>query len=315
MRAGIKHDMLQAARSWRRLRMVGACLLSAAVVAFILPGLAEADFFGGGGSTGLGSANGFAVLGLNDGTTGTTVFLSNVTVNGNVGDAQGGVVNNMAPSTINGNVYLDNTAGNPATYTGPGTLNGSIIHQSMSGIVTDALNANTANGALAATQTFASGITSATTITGNGGLNVIQVNGDITNSVTLSGGANDIFVINVTGTLTLGGSEALLLSGGVKLQNVIYNFTGCSTVGCKTIATHVGNVMDGTFLAPDYTFNLDGTWNGQLIGGPIQIGLFSDATVNGPSPVPEPATLLLLGTGLASLGAWSRKRLLRWRAV
>lgn len=54
----------------------------------------------------------------------------------------------------------------------------------------------------------------------------------------------------------------------------------------------------------------DGVWNGEIISGKT-IQLLSGATVNGPSPVPEPSTLLLLGAGLAAVGAWSRKRLFR----
>lgn len=183
----------------------------------------------------------------------------------------------------------------------------------MSGIVNDALNSFNNNTALTATQSFASGITSGTTITGNGGLNVISVTGNINlgngENLTLSGTSSDIFVINVSGTLTLTGNAKLLISG-VPVENVIYNFTGSS----GTINTGVGDVLNGVFLAPNYSMTLDGIWNGEIISGKT-IQLLSGVTVNGPSPVPEPATLLLLGTGLAAVGAWSRKELSRRQAV
>jgi hypothetical protein len=118
-------------------------------------------------------------------------------------------------------------------------------------------------------------------------------------------------VLNITGTLTLGGNASLVVSG-VSLATVLYNFTGdcASNPGAQTISTHVGDTMNGTFLAPYYIFNLDGTWNGELIGGPLTIGLFSGAKVNQDSfaAVPEPANFSLLGIGVGAvwLFAWRR---------
>ena len=45
-------------------------------------------------------------------------------------------------------------------------------------------------------------------------------------------------------------------------NHVLYNFTGSS----GTIASHVGNVFYGTLLAPTYSFNLDGSFIGEIIG-------------------------------------------------
>ena len=116
---------------------------------------------------------------------------------------------------------------------------------------------------------------SPTTVSGNGDLNVIDVNGGIKASLTRSGTANDVFIVNVTGTLTLGGSSVLGLNGGVTADHVLYNFTG---VGCASIATHVGNVTNGTLLAPQCNFDLDGMFNGEIIGGGGSIKLLYGAT-------------------------------------
>ncbi len=139
----------------------------------------------------------------------------------------------------------------------------------------DAVSASTQAGELAPTQTLGT-VSSPTTVAGNGGLNVIDVNGGIKASLTLSGSSNDVFVVNVTGTLALGGSSVLGLSGGVTADHVLYNFNGSG----NTIATHVGNVINGTLHAPQSNFNLDGVFNGEIIGGGGSISLLSGATVN-----------------------------------
>jgi len=81
--------------------------------------------------------------------------------------------------------------------------------------------------------------------------------------------------VNVTGTVTLGGSDVLGLSGGVTASNVLYNFVGAG----GTITTHVGNIINGTLLAPTYSFDLDGVFNGSIIGGGSTITLKSGARV------------------------------------
>jgi hypothetical protein len=66
--------------------------------------------------------------------------------------------------------------------------------------------------------------------------------------------------------------------GGVAGANVLYNFVGTS----GTNSTSVGNSINGTLLAPTYSFNLDGTINGRVIGGGSSISLLSGAIVNPP---------------------------------
>ena len=250
----------------------------------------------------LGSAANYAVLGIGSSSAGNTAGTLNnslVTINGNQGVGFGGRVINMAPSSVNGNVfqYQNGQYGGPGHLGGSLSTNAALLNQNYN----DAMAAARLAASLSPTQTFGS-ISSATTIHGNGGLNVININGNITNSITLNGTANDIFIINVTGTLALTGSTALGMSGGVGDANILYNFTGSGT-----ITTHVNNMVHGTLLAPNYDFILH-SLNGRIIGGQ-NITLMSGAKVNGPSaPVPEPTTLFLLGTGLAGVAAKLRKR-------
>jgi hypothetical protein len=257
----------------------------------------------------LGFAAGYSVLGLN----GTSINNSLVTINGNEGVSQGGSLTNMAPSTVNGNVY-QYMAGQ---YSGPGSVTGSIITDPtrLTQSDADARTASAQAAALTPTMTLGS-VTSNMTINGNGGLNVIDINGNITGNLTLNGSANDVFIVNVTGTVTLGGSTMLGVSGGVTAEHVLYNFTGSS----GTISSHVGNTFYGTLLAPNYSFNLDGNFNGEIIGGGSNISLLSGAVVNyhpftppnspPPSGVPAPPALVmgLVGAGMA-IFARSRQRL------
>jgi choice-of-anchor A domain-containing protein len=122
-------------------------------------------------------------------------------------------------------------------------------------------------------------------VTGNGGLNVIAINGDIQNTVILSGNSNDVFIVNVTGTADLSGSETLGLAGGVTANHVLYNFTGSG----GSIDILSSGAVDGTLLAPHDDFILDGTFNGEIIGGGPEIILLPGATVN-QDPFSAPAT-------------------------
>jgi choice-of-anchor A domain-containing protein len=271
------------------------------------------------GFTTLGQAGNYVVFGLGQTANSNQVNLSNATVTGDIAASSGWSVLNMAPSTINGNVFLDSRAP-AATYSGPGTLTGTTLSMNLAQANTDALNAYNNDSVLSPTQTFGT-ISSPTIITGNGGLNVIKINGDISSSLTLSGSASDIFVVNATGTLTLGGSESLGVSGGATAGHVLYEFIGAN--GGK-LSTQVGNTVFGTILAPNYSYsNADGTLNGAIIAGALgsnadtggsAIKLLSGYTANfvpfSPSAVPEPSSVVLAGLGFATMGlvAWRRRR-------
>lgn len=237
----------------------------------------------------LGAAAGFGVLGLAN----TQINNSNVTISGNEGVSQGGKLTNMAPSTIEGDAD-EYAAGQ---YSGPGHLGGSVVIDPnlMSQADSDALSASAQAAALTPTVTLGN-INSPTTVTGNGGLNVIAVNGNITSSLTLTGTSSDVFVVNVTGTVTLNGNTVLGVGGGVTPAQVLYNFTGES----GTITSKVGNVFYGTLLAPTYSFNLDGTFDGEIIGGGKSIVLLSGAKVN-PIPFAPP---IIANQGTASLSGF-----------
>ncbi|MDR3659485.1 MAG: SdrD B-like domain-containing protein, partial [Mycobacterium sp.] len=129
-----------------------------------------------------------------------------------------------------------------------------------------------------------------TTVTGNGGLNVININGSVHNSLTLSGTASDVFVVNITGNVDLIGSAALGLAGGVTAGHVLYNVTGHGGIDILS-----RNAQDGTLLAPNGDVLVDGTFNGELIGG-RSVTVLPGATVNpAPFSIPSPPTASLSG--------------------
>ena len=237
----------------------------------------------------LGTANNYSVLGLKN----TAITNSLVVITGNEGVSQGGSLSNMGPSAVTGNVY-EYASGQ---YSGPGTLGGSIIANStlLTQNDTDALHASSTAEGLTATQTF-TGISCSTTVTGNGGLNVIDINGSINlnnASLTLTGTSSDVFIVNVSGSASFVGTGGLMLGGGVTPNHVLYNFTSSS----GTIVSHVGNAFYGTLLAPTYSFNLDGSFIGEIIGGGSSIQLLSNATVNAnvPSVLSNTATVSATG--------------------
>jgi hypothetical protein len=234
-----------------------------------------------GGFIDLGSASKYAVLGLKN----TKIKNSLVTITGNEGVSQGGTLVNMAPSKITGNV-VEYASGQ---YSGPGTLGGSVIiaPATLTQNDADALNASATAAALTPDFTFGN-ISTTKTVTATAasradGVTVVDINGSINlnnGSLILSGSASDVFVVNVAGTATFVGKGGLLLANGVTANHVLYNFTGSS----GTITSHVGNIFYGTLLAPHFSFNLDGSFVGEIIGGGSSISLLSNAKVTNPCP-------------------------------
>jgi hypothetical protein len=203
----------------------------------------------------LGSAAAGAVIGLN-GARIQNVFAK---INGDEYVSEGGALDNLPFSTINGNVF---EFGN-RQYSGRGRLEGTLTANAalLDTVNADALNAATTIAAMTPTQAFGS-IRRPTVISGNGAVNVIAINGDITDSLVLTGGTNDVFFINVSGTIDLSDRATLAVADGVSAGAVLYNLTGTGNV-----EIHVRHAVDGTILAPNYRLDLDGEFNGAVIGG------------------------------------------------
>jgi hypothetical protein len=242
----------------------------------------------------LGAASNFAVLGLVN----TSIGNSGATINGNEGVSQGGSLNNLLLSTVNGTVYEHNSGQYLGLFLFPPS-GGVVVNASLTAQAdADALSLSSQAQALVPTQILGT-VSVPTTVTGNGGLNVISVNGNITSSLTLSGGANDTFVVNVTGTASLPGGSSLALAGGVTADHVLYNFVGTG----GTISSAGGTTINGTLLAPAYNFSLGGVVNGAVLGGGGSINFQLGARVNDvafagiPSVGPSSLSGLVTDTG------------------
>jgi len=241
---------------------------------------------------GLGSAGGFAVLSLGKPTAETDgqskLDLSAATIYGDVGVGPHGTLDFQGPSTINGDLYIDQTLLPQDIISDAGEVTGTRYEDAdLSGAVLQAFEAAEMNAGLPETQTFGR-ITASTNIYGNGGLNVIAVDGlDFSRSssttpltLQLMGGPEDLFVLNVNGKFVLGPNASIR---GAEPSQVLINVGPGKTPVQLASNSYVG----GTLLSIDRKMGpLQGA-SGPVIGANVsEISLVGGAVLNPPPSAP-----------------------------
>jgi len=262
-------------------------------------------------------SGGFNFVAFQTGANSFSASNSGTLFDGNVGLASGGSTNFSGGGTITGTLFKDPGATVQANVASQMNINGGITVQSLAQAVSDVKLANTTAASLAANagNTFASIGSSAATFTDvNGTANafggknsVFSVTGNInitnpSKDLTISGGLNDFFIINVGGDVTVS-NGAILLSGGITPDHVLFNFTGAT--GSVNLS-NASSTLHGIFLAPQSSQSIHltpRTVNGVIIGDTIHTS--SGPNVNLPPGggfgVPEPASLGVLGLGVIGL--------------
>ena len=238
----------------------------------------------------LGLAANYAILGKN-------LNLENVTVYGDVGVGSGGLIKLAAPSSISGALYLDSGA----TKSIIGIINGSIYQPyAVNQALTDAAAAATLAAGLAPNVVLSS-VTGPLQVNATGQQTVVNITGSVnlsgSNCLYFNGAPGSKFIVNVFGGFTLGGSAVVgaLPSSSLSGSDILINIVG---TGGK-VTTKVGNVVQGTVLAPSRQYELHSV-NGAVIGGTLQLKLMSAATVRYAGFVSVP-TLVIVPSGKLSI--------------
>ncbi len=275
----------------------------ALAVCLSISGTAKAD------AVNLGAAGNFSVLAFTD------LTLNTFTVNGNVGIGGGG--HTLQKGTITGNLVIDPNATATADLSKLNNdffVTGSINNpSSLATAISNAISASQFAAGLASTSLANIENGNITSLTGGGVYQLahIDLNGQ-SETLTLHGNASDVFIFNITDYLQV--SQSSILLDGVSAANVLFNITATNASKESTIQTS-DSVVFGTVLIPyesivllDAGVNGVGTGGvyGHLIGNDITI--HSGGLVDTPTAAPEPASMLLFGTGLTALGAFARRR-------
>ncbi|MCM2322458.1 MAG: hypothetical protein NDJ90_04270 [Oligoflexia bacterium] len=206
-----------------------------------------------------------------------------------------------SPVQVSGNAVIEGKVllleGATVKASGNARLLGGVVEDAtdLSGLMALAAEREAHALSLAPTQHFAA-LAESAVIHGTDGVNVIELDQGITlageAALTLRGSEAAIFIFNVPGEIRISGRASILLSRGVKAENVLFNNYG---EGPQLLITGQGSVS-GTFLARKREVSIVGS--GEL-SGLIASGRLVRVSGNGevlrpagfciaPAPTPTP---------------------------
>lgn len=211
-----------------------------------------------------------------------------------------------------GNVYVG-TAGTGHIQIQNGT--GSVTTGGTNPIDFSAAKTNLSNlsltlGALAATGTATSG-SQGYTLVANSPISIFNLTADTFANLTQIITNGNTVIVNVSGTSVHSSSTALSVNGSQPTAGssaaagVLFNFEDATSIA-------LNSSFGGTILAPNATLTGNSQFNGQIIVNNLNFsGEIHGTGFDGnlPTPVPEPATLLLVGSALLGVAPVVRRRL------
>jgi hypothetical protein len=251
-------------------------------------------------SVDLGPAISFGLIGGTISNTGTSV------VTGNVG-ATGTITGFNPTGTATGTVY---PAGDPtavAAYDAVFSPSVGAFSTAEGLIPTGSFTTNTSQTFYGNTVYASSGTISTTTGT--------------TLTFDAQGNPSALFIIQIDGALTVNGAMTFRLENGAQADNIFWIVEDAATI---SVGSSGPIVFDGSILAGD-TFTMSagsggsgtlaGTINGcvfaenaNTLAGTTNVGGCAHTSAGPPTPVPEPGSMALLGSGLFALAGVVRKR-------